>query len=620
MRSFAAHWRGAASFGLGAGLGLLALSCKPKPPPADVPEASTSASASASASAEPPPAPSASASATPLASAKPETPAPHTPGPTAEAVLQEAKQHVEEAIRHAQDHEPCPEVLPLLDVSYSIAHKQVVVDEPTLAIFARCAAEHQRWRLLHDLAEAIAAGERKLETTYFMPRAEIGLGAYPVAHTLSKAMLRAWPTEGEAYDTAALAALRMKDWDGAVKAADQALLLLRKHNTSGPVTALAHGLRGAGLLHMGKVEEGVREIEAAKAHEGVLRVGDATLEMAKTAKEHSLVVSVDLPSHAYPALWPLYTKKVAPLTGLATVSLQNVADKPAQVVIEVTFEGGDALTETETLTKGHPVVLNLTPELSKGSPLESPKTAEAREVTVTVSGALDHAVFYKESRKVSFEPRSSMPKVLRSHGEDLRSAFALEAAWVTATSAQVLAVVEAAKARLHGSTKFDGVAGASIPQVQAIWDELRARNVAFHRDPKIDTETRESISCKLPDELLAAGTGNAMESSVLLASLLEAIGLDVILVRTPGHRMVGWIATNADLAAPDTAAATVKSPRGQAFFIETTTVGEGPLDAAILRGAANWVAVTNDGSVTAGRAAVEGVNELRHKGIAAHTN
>ena len=44
---------------------------------------------------------------------------------------------------------------------------------------------------------------------------------------------------------------------------------------------------------------------------------------------------------------------------------------------------------------------------------------------------------------------------------------------------------------------------------------------------------------------------------------------------------------------------------------------EGPLDAAVLRGDAEWVAATNDGSVSSGRAEAEKLSELRHKGIAA---
>jgi hypothetical protein len=244
------------------------------------------------------------------------------------------------------------------------------------------------------------------------------------------------------------------------------------------------------------------------------------------------------------------------------------------------------------------------------------KAGEAHEVVVTVSGGLAKTQLFRETRKVTFEPADALPKVQRSHGEDLRSAFAVEAAWVTPAAPAVVALVEAAKARLKGDAKtFAGAAGLSLPQAQALWDELRSRGVSFHRDPHIDTETRESTPCGLPAHVLETEGGTSLESSVLFASLLEAIGLDVVLVRIPGHRLVGWLGTPADLAASGTAASTVKSPLGQAFFLETTTVGEGPFDAAVLRGAAAWVAATNDGSITNGRAELESVKELRKRGI-----
>jgi hypothetical protein len=591
---------------------LAATACKKKPAHQEhkpAPEASASSAPSA--------APSASASSAPSASTKPAAPPPKPPpGPTAEAILEEAKKHVAEAEKHASGKASCADILPLLDVSYSLVRTSTTLDEHTLGVFAACAMHDQRWRLLRDLADAIAAGERKLETTYFLPRAFIGEADYEHASTLAKATLRAWPTEGEAYNTGALAALRVKDWDGAMKAADQALLLQHKHNVNDEVTAMAHGLRGAALLHMGKAEEGLHEVEATKGHEGVLRVTGVTLEAAHVAKKSNLLATVDIPDKAYPALSHLYFKKVAPVGGLVTVVLQNLGDKPLPVTIEVTLAGAENATQNETLHKGRPVTVVLTPEWKGSSPLASPKEAEEHEVVVTVTGGPDKDVLFHHTSKVSFEPHDAMPKVLRSHDEDLRSAFPLEASWVTPTAPAVAAVVDAAKARLTGGAKhFDGDVGLSSPQVQALWDELRSRSVAFHRSPSVDSEAHESETCRSPTEILAAGSGDSLESSVLFASLLEAIGLDVILVRTPGHRMVGWIATHADMASASASSSTVKTSRGQAYFLETTTIGDGPVDAAVLRGDATWVAATNDNSVSTGRAQLETLSDLRHKGV-----
>ena len=223
--------------------------CK-KPPPAvlvdaAVPSASSSASAKSSADV-------AVVDASPPDAKAPKPP----PGPSADAVLEEAKKHVSEAAQHAKD---CKDVLPLLDVSYSLIRASANLDKSTLMSFAGCAVRGGRWRLLRELSDEVANSETAQKTTYLVPRALIGEGEYAPALLLSKATLRAWPKEGEAYTTGALAALRQKDWEGCKTAADQALLVQRKTGTNDVVTSLAHALRGSALLHLGKVDDGVRE-------------------------------------------------------------------------------------------------------------------------------------------------------------------------------------------------------------------------------------------------------------------------------------------------------------------------------------------------------------------------
>jgi tetratricopeptide (TPR) repeat protein len=590
-----------------------ALACKKPAPLAEKTHAKIAAPDDAAATASPEAA--ASSSAPVDATAKPQVDKP-PPGPTADAVLDKAKKQVAEAVQEASGEKPCPKVLPLLDVSYSLVHATSPLDEHVLGVFAECASHAEHWRLLRDLAEDIAAGDKKLETTYFLPRAFVGLTEYDHANTLAKATLRNWPKESEAYTTGALAALRAKDFEAAVKAADQALLLSHKHQGGADVSHLAHALRGAALLRMGKIDDGVREIEQVKGHEEAEKLAGVTLDEAKAAKDTGLLAMIDVPKDAYPALATLYEKKVAPVSGLVTVVLQNTGVRPLEATVTASMAGAEAATVTETVQPQRPLTVVLTPKWKTDGSLVPAKKAEEHDVTVAVDLGKDHKPVVERASKVMFEPASAMPKVLRSHAEDLRSAFAIDAAWVTPKAPAVVALVEAAKARLKGDDKkFEGSSSVSLPQAQALWNELRSRGVSFHRDPAIDSEAHESVTCRLPSDTLDARGGNSIESSVLFASLLEAIGLEVLMVELPGHRLVGWVATHADLEASDTAASTVKSPPGQAFFLETTTVGEGPFDAAVLQGAAQWVAATTGGLVASGRAGVESVAELRHKGV-----
>ena len=242
-------------------------------------------------------------------------------------------------------------------------------------------------------------------------------------------------------------------------------------------------------------------------HADALALAGVTLEAARAAKQNGVLVSVDLPDRAFPALYGLYAKSVTPLTGLITVVVTNLGDHPVPMLVEASLTGSEPVSETVTVTKGRPVTVSLTPPPMAATNLASLITPEAREVTVTVTGTADHTALYRQTGKVTLEPETQLPNVLRSHGDDRRSAFSLEAAWVTPASPAIASLVDAAKARLHGG-KFDGAAGASGPQVQALWDELRSRGVAFHRNPEIDSEARESQTCHVPTDVLANGIGN----------------------------------------------------------------------------------------------------------------
>src|SRR5271169_6769458 len=107
-----------------------------------------------------------------------------------------------------------------------------------------------------------------------------------------------------------------------------------------------------------------------------------------------------------------------------------------------------------------------------------------------------------------------------------------------------------------------------MPQVKALWDELRERGFKFVRDPTIDSETKRAHEVRLPADVIASSGGHALEGSVLFAALLEAIGLDVVVVRVPGHAFVGWLPSKEDRATPETMKVAVKSPAGSAFFLE----------------------------------------------------
>jgi hypothetical protein len=80
--------------------------------------------------------------------------------------------------------------------------------------------------------------------------------------------------------------------------------------------------------------------------------------------------------------------------------------------------------------------------------------------------------------------------------------------------------------------------------------------------------------------------------------------------------LVGWLPSKPDHAAADAMSVAVQSPAGSAFFLETTMVNEGPGDAAVLRGDAEFVDVVTKKVLEDGRGSFLRLAALRKLGIA----
>jgi hypothetical protein len=246
--------------------------------------------------------------------------------------------------------------------------------------------------------------------------------------------------------------------------------------------------------------------------------------------------------------------------------------------------------------------------------LDSVKAPQPGQLTYKITSVPEGTVLYEESRKSTLEPRDRLPTFLRSHGTDWRPVHELAAAWVTPASKVVTGLLDAAKKRIPGG-EFAGALGASFPQVKAVWEELYARGVSFVRDPSSDSEGARMQRVRLPAEVIGAQSGNALEGSIVFATLLEALGLDPILVNIPGHVLVGWMPTKADHGTEDAMKSAVPSPFGNAFFLETTVITEAPADVAVLRGDAEFVEKTASGSFENGGGAAYLLSKLRKAGI-----
>jgi len=241
--------------------------------------------------------------------------------------------------------------------------------------------------------------------------------------------------------------------------------------------------------------------------------------------------------------------------GSGLVAVRATTDVPRDLRLTVETEGlfEPAAVDARTLRGGVAVVLR--PRLAwdpaylrgLGGPRSQPMRvrieakglpAEVRELTVRVH-PLDEALYYF---------REGRDRV------DLGWVFA---AYVDPHDAVVDAVLDLAR---DAGDAIDDAPG--IEQVRAVWDALETHGVrydagdpALSRGPNIYSQ-RVRLVAESWDERRA----NCIDSSVLIASVLERIGIRSFIVLVPQHAFVGFYTAGS---------------RGRPEFLETTLLGTG---------------------------------------------
>lgn len=110
-----------------------------------------------------------------------------------------------------------------------------------------------------------------------------------------------------------------------------------------------------------------------------------------------------------------------------------------------------------------------------------------------------------------------------------------------------------------------GKAEAVDKQVYALWNVLQKRNFRYSSVSNTSLSSNVVFSQRVRtfDDALESSQINCVDGSVLFASLLRAINIEPILVRTPGHMFVGYY---------------TDSNHKDMNFLETTMIGDVDLD------------------------------------------
>ena len=110
-----------------------------------------------------------------------------------------------------------------------------------------------------------------------------------------------------------------------------------------------------------------------------------------------------------------------------------------------------------------------------------------------------------------------------------------------------------------------GGAEAVDKQVYALWNVLQKRKFRYSSvsNTSLSSNVVFSQRVRTLDDALSSSQINCVDGSVLFASLLRAINITPILVRTPGHMFVGYFST---------------SKKTDINFLETTMIGDVDMD------------------------------------------
>ena len=105
-------------------------------------------------------------------------------------------------------------------------------------------------------------------------------------------------------------------------------------------------------------------------------------------------------------------------------------------------------------------------------------------------------------------------------------------------------------------------------QVKAIYNALQARGITYS-STTISFPSGASQKIRYPAASLQEASANCIDGTVLMASALEAIGLQPLIVLVPGHAFLGWRALDGSTTSE---------------FLETTMIGTSTFEDALNQG------------------------------------
>lgn len=315
-------------------------------------------------------------------------------------------------------------------------------------------------------------------------------------------------------------------------------------------------------------------------------------------------------ANQYPLMYKNFTTNPVPLSvrvrNTCETGYSSVPCRYKKVLLKAWIEG---FTDTATVTKI--VNPNATETLAPSfrfddAALYAVKNATAAQFQIRAYALEnDHEIlFYSTSQPTTIHP-------MQINGGELVGVQNRNwwwAVWSTPAMDSIGNILNDLKARLpDGVVKVyqrysaDADISASSKRVaKAVFDALHARGIAY-----VQNDGAGSLGQKVnyPVEVLRERSGLCIETTMLFASVFEALGFETLVVEVPGHAFVGWI--------PDPESPSV------ADFLETTMLGSSNATFSDANNAANqrFNEELGAGNFSSGASSIIELKDVREYGI-----
>jgi hypothetical protein len=211
---------------------------------------------------------------------------------------------------------------------------------------------------------------------------------------------------------------------------------------------------------------------------------------------------------------------------------------------------------------------------------------------------------FDETLPIEVLPRDYLPLKRKVGADSMVPTFGYLGAWITPNDKAVDGFLSRAKQRVPGHN-FVGEQGATVPQVQAMFDELKAGGVSYVMDPTVTSDQAFVQRTRLPAEVLASTNAQCLEGTLLFATLMEAVGLQPIIILVPGHAFVGWHTVPKD------------GTKGEPLFVETTMIAGATFAQAVEVATRRVERELKNGTFKSGASTVIDVAAIRKAGFTA---